>query len=40
MESVNRMKERYVQNPYVTVTGFTVTVGAPPSVSINLEFKK
>jgi hypothetical protein len=33
------MKEKYAANPYIDVTGFAVTVGFPPSVSMNFGFK-
>jgi hypothetical protein len=38
-ESASRMKQSYDNNPYFTITGFTVSV-VPPSVSMNFEFKK
>jgi len=34
-----RFRQSYQNNPYISVTGFTVNV-LPPSVAINFEFKK
>lgn len=39
-DQVARMRDSYRDNPYVSVSGFAVNVGIPPSVSINFEFKK
>lgn len=38
-EQAARFKQAYQNNPYVTVSGFTVNV-VPPSVSVNFEFRK
>lgn len=35
-----RFRDAYRNNPYISVTGFSVNVGVPPSVSISFEFKK
>jgi len=40
VEQASKMKDKYKNNPYVSVTGFSVNVGVPPSMSINIEFKK
>ena len=40
LEKVNNFKEKYKNNPYVTVTGFSVNIGVPPSVSVSFEFKE
>lgn len=39
-EKVGRIKVAYQSNPYVSVTGFAVNVGIPPSVTVTFEFKK
>lgn len=38
-EHAARLRQAYKDNPYVSVSGFQVNVGAPLSVSINFEFK-
>ena len=38
-EQAAKLKQTYQNNPYVNVSGFSVTV-VPPSISINFEFKK
>lgn len=40
LDKVNKLKQKYNENPYLTVTGFTVNVGSPPSIGVNFEFKK
>lgn len=40
MESVKKVKDKYDKNPYVSVSGFSVDVGIPPSVSVSFEFNK
>jgi hypothetical protein len=40
MESVKKVKDKYDRNPYVSVSGFSVNVGIPPSVTVSFEFKK
>lgn len=40
MDSVKKVKDKYDQNPYVSVSGFSVDIGIPPSVSVSFEFKK
>lgn len=40
LKRVNAIKERYNDNQYITVTGFSVDIGISPSVSISFEFKK
>jgi hypothetical protein len=39
-ERAVKMRDAYQRNPYFTVTGFAINVGVPPSVSVNIEFKK
>lgn len=39
-ERAGRIRDAYKDNPYVSVSGFTVNVGVPPSVGVNFEFKK
>ena len=39
-ERAVRFRDAYRNNPYISVTGFSVNVGVPPSVSISFEFKK
>lgn len=39
-EQASKIKDSYRNNPYVSVTGFTVNVGISPSVGVNFEFKK
>lgn len=39
MDNVKSLKEKYSNNPYVKVTGFSVDIGIPPAVSIDFEFK-
>ena len=39
-ERAARFRETYRNNPYISVAGFSVNVGVPPSVSITFEFKK
>lgn len=36
---VMSIRDKYQNNPYVRVTGFTVNVTVPPSVSVSFEFK-
>lgn len=36
---VARLKDAYKNNPYVQISGFTVNVGVPLSVSVNFDFK-
>jgi hypothetical protein len=38
-KKAKQIKDRWRNNPYISVTGFTVEVGLPPSVSIDFEFK-
>lgn len=38
LSMVRNMREKYRDNEYVRVTGFTVDVGLPPSVSVGFEF--
>jgi len=40
VQKASEMKEKYRNNPYFSVTGFTVNIGLPPSVSMNFAFKK
>ncbi len=40
MESVKKMKDKYDKNTYVSVSGFSVNMGVPPSVTVSFEFKK
>ena len=39
MDKVRGLKEKYQNNTYVRVTGFSVDVTIPPAVSISFEFK-
>lgn len=39
MTSVKGFRDKYENNPYVTITGFSVNIGVPPSVSVSFEFK-
>jgi hypothetical protein len=39
MDRVRGLKEKYQNNPYVRVTGFSVDITVPPAVSIAFEFK-
>lgn len=39
MDKVKGFKEKYENNPYVRVTGFSVDISIPPAVSISFEFK-
>lgn len=34
-----KIKDRWRNNPYILVTGFTIEIGVPPSVSIEFAFK-
>ncbi|MDR7009601.1 SH3 domain-containing protein [Paraburkholderia strydomiana] len=40
VQKASQLKEKYRNNPYLSVTGFTVNVGIPPSVGMNFEFRK
>lgn len=40
LSQVSKMKEKYKNNSYLSVTGFSINVGVPPSLSVNIEFKK
>lgn len=39
IETVKRIYNKYKDNPYVRLTGFTVTLGSNPSVSFSFQFK-
>ena len=39
MEQVSAFKEKYKQNPYIRITGFSVDVSLSPGVSVDFEFK-
>ena len=39
LEQVNSFKEKYKSNPYVSVSGFSINISMPPSVSVAFEFK-
>jgi uncharacterized protein YgiM (DUF1202 family) len=39
-KSVTSIRDRYKDNPYVRVSGFTVNVAIPPSVTISFDFVK
>ncbi|HET6620595.1 MAG TPA: hypothetical protein VFG64_11685 [Dongiaceae bacterium] len=39
VKSVEEMRQKYKSNPYISVSGFTVSVGIPPSVDIQFDFK-
>jgi len=39
MDKVKRLREKYQNNPYVRVTGFSVDISVLPAVSISFEFK-
>lgn len=38
-KSVTAIREKYKNNSYLRVTGFTVNVALPPSVTVSFEFK-
>jgi hypothetical protein len=38
-EQASRLRKRYENNPYVSVDGFDINIGVPPSVSISFQFK-
>jgi hypothetical protein len=38
-EKISKMRDKYKDNPYVLVKGFSVTLSIPPSVTLDLEFK-
>ena len=38
-EQATKMRDKYRNNPYFSVRGFTVKMGVPPSVDLNFEFK-
>ncbi len=40
INTANKFKTKYENNPLVYVSGFTLDVGASPSLSISFEFKK
>jgi len=40
LQQLNSLKEKYKDNPYVFIRGFSINVGVPPSVSLDFEFKK
>ena len=39
IETVKRIYNKYKDNPYVRLTGFTITLGSNPSVSFSFQFK-
>jgi len=39
MESVKKIRDKYQNNPYVSVSGFSIDIGMPPSVSVSFKFK-
>jgi hypothetical protein len=40
IKEMKDLSNQYKNNPYVKITGFSVNVGMPPSVTISLEFKQ
>ncbi len=34
------LKLKYENNPYIRITGFSINIGIPPSVTVAMEFKK
>ena len=40
LAGVNKIKEKYKNNAYISVTGFSINVGVPPSISVSFAFKK
>lgn len=40
LDSVNALRTKYRENPYVEIQGFDITIGAPPSISVSFGFKK
>ena len=39
VDSVSAVRANYAENPHIAVTGFSVDVGLPPSVSVQFEFR-
>lgn len=39
MDRVKQLQQKYSDNPYVRISGFSVEIGIPPTVSITFEFK-
>ncbi|MCY1561653.1 hypothetical protein D9M68_989440 [compost metagenome] len=39
LKYVSDMKEKYKNNPYVRIVGFSVDFSIPPGVSVSFEFK-
>ncbi|MDE2822322.1 MAG: hypothetical protein OXK79_02310 [Chloroflexota bacterium] len=39
VESVSSVREKYADNPYIAITGFSVDIGLAPAVSIQFAFK-
>jgi hypothetical protein len=39
LDGANKVKGKYKNNAYISVTGFSINVGVPPSVSISFAFK-
>ncbi|MFU0507738.1 hypothetical protein [Pseudaminobacter sp. NGMCC 1.201702] len=39
IKKARNMKERWADNPYVSVTGFSLSLSIPPSIDVEFEFK-
>jgi len=40
IQSMIRLQARYQDSPYIYISGFTINVNIPPSVSINIDFRQ
>ena len=40
LEKIKAIRDTYENNPYVSVSGFSINLGIPPSVDISFEFRK
>lgn len=40
IKEIRDIKIKYEDNPYVSIKGFDINIGIPPSVTVALEFKK
>jgi hypothetical protein len=39
IERAVKLREKYQNNPYISITGFSIEIGVPPSLTIDFEFK-
>ncbi|MHA6644558.1 hypothetical protein [Mesorhizobium sp. A623] len=39
IKEAQEMKQRWSENPYVSVTGFSISLSSPPSIDVDFEFK-